>query len=475
MWENDVCPAMIRYLDGKDVKYGSLLPLRIGYANDMASPPAVIFISVLPGTLSRELGIVHAVHCRNILVEHGIEDMHVEIRESTVTRAASLFKPAISSNPAAHLIEPFSTSLGIPISLLKTPFVEGTGSFFFIDPSKPGQLFLVTARHVVINPNDHNNLYRFRKGSGQPKIQVILLGTAAFLARLKEIQAAIDGQDLVVQQLDKRLADADQLEDEDDAEEERAAVARLKEDAARAKAIQTKLLADVQRDWKEPANRTIGHVIYSPPISFNSQDAFTEDWAVIQIDPKMINNSNFKGNAIDVGSIDVTTLTAYMYPNPKSAHSFEYPGNRLHKCYGMVSDQEMFSPHPSTLDQDEDATLMVLKNGNTTGLTVGRLDTICAFVRTYFKGKPGFLSREIAVLPRTSKSGAFSARGDSGALVVDAKGRLCCMLTGGDGVSVNTDITYGTSANYILQQLRACGFQANLFPTKEELANLLTA
>jgi hypothetical protein len=191
--------------------------------------------------------------------------MHVEIRESTVTRAASLYKPAISANPAAHLMEPFSTSLGIPISLLKTPLVEGTGSFFFIDPSKPGQLFLVTARHVVINPNDHNNLYRFRERSGQPKIQVILLGTAAFLARLKEIQAAIDGQDLVMQQLDKRLADADQLEDEEDAEEERAAVAKLKDDAVRAKAIQTKLVADVQRDWKEPADRAIGHVIYSPP------------------------------------------------------------------------------------------------------------------------------------------------------------------------------------------------------------------
>jgi hypothetical protein len=35
-----------------------------------------------------------------------------------------------------------------------------------------------------------------------------------------QIQAAIDGQDLVVQQLDKRLADADQLEDEEDAEED---------------------------------------------------------------------------------------------------------------------------------------------------------------------------------------------------------------------------------------------------------------
>lgn len=55
------------------------------------------------------------------------------------------------------------------------------------------------------------------------------------------------------------------------------------------------------------------------------------------------------------------------------------------------------------------------------GLTVGRLNTIRAFVRTYFDGKPGVLSREIAVLPRTSKSGAFSARGDSGALVVDAQ------------------------------------------------------
>ncbi|KAF2401166.1 hypothetical protein EJ06DRAFT_379935 [Trichodelitschia bisporula] len=50
---------------------------------------------------SHELGIELALRCRSILVENGIEDMHVEIRESEVTGFASLYKPAISANPAA--------------------------------------------------------------------------------------------------------------------------------------------------------------------------------------------------------------------------------------------------------------------------------------------------------------------------------------------------------------------------------------
>ena len=158
-----------------------------------------------------------------------------------------------------------------------------------------------------------------------------------------------------------------------------------------------------------------------------------------------------------------------MCPNPANPHSFEYPGNRLLKCFGMVSDKEMYKPDPRTQDQNNDATIMVLMNGNTSRLSVGRLNTIRPFIRTYFEGILGAVSREIAVLPRTSESGPFSKRGDSGALVVDAKGRLCGVLTGGDGTSDLFDITFLTSINFIYERLQQCGFRPNFFPTKADL------
>ncbi|KIP08977.1 hypothetical protein PHLGIDRAFT_39085, partial [Phlebiopsis gigantea 11061_1 CR5-6] len=120
-----------------------------------------------------------------------------------------------------------------------------------------------------------------------------------------------------------------------------------------------------------------------------------------------------------------------MYPHGANPHSFEYPGDRLLRFCDTVADAEMYNPSPKTKDQDNDPVIMVLKNGSTTNLTVGRLNTIRAFTRTYFQGEPGKMSKEIAVLPRTSKSAPFSDKGNSGSVVVDGKGRVCGILTGG--------------------------------------------
>lgn len=109
LWEETVGPAMDRYFQEKGVQTTSMNPLRIGIAGQ-SSPPAIIFVGVNPGSLSPELGIEVAVYCRTILTQNGIDDVHVEIRESETTRAAMMYRPAIPSNPTAVVREPFSTS-----------------------------------------------------------------------------------------------------------------------------------------------------------------------------------------------------------------------------------------------------------------------------------------------------------------------------------------------------------------------------
>jgi len=147
-------------------------PLRIGIANQ-SSPPAVIFVGVNPGSLYPEL--------------------------------------AISANPAAVIREPFSTSLGLPICYAKTTNFEGTGGFF--NPAKPGILHLLTARHVLFHPDkEENKLYRFCDGTGAPRRNV-MLGEAAFKARLKDIKAAIGAKKIIINQLERRLALADKMDD----------------------------------------------------------------------------------------------------------------------------------------------------------------------------------------------------------------------------------------------------------------------
>ncbi|KAI9460941.1 hypothetical protein BJY52DRAFT_1117551 [Lactarius psammicola] len=470
VWEKTVGPAMDLYLQGKGVQNTSMNPLRIGIAGK-SSPPAVIFVGVNPGSLSPKLGIEVAVHCRSILVQNGIDDVHVEIRESKFTRAAMMYKPAISANPAAAVREPFSTSLGLPICDAKTTNIEGTGGIFFIDPAKPGILHLLTARHVLFHPDkEENKLYKFCDGTGAPRRNVMLLGEAAFKSRLKDIETAIGAKKIIIEQLNRRLALADKMEDEDDATAEQKAVKPKIDEANEAIEAFEKLLTDVIRDWEEEEDRVIGHVVLSPPIGLDDgDDGFTDDWVVVQMHPTKIARLNFIGNAIDLGSVEVDELTAWMYPHPVNPSSFEYPGDRLLRCFRTVPDQEMFRPDPRNKDHDDDPVIMVLKNGNTSKLTVGRLNTIRAFVREYFNGVAGKMSKEVSVLPRNSKSGPFSARGDSGSVVIDAIGRICGILTGGDGATDVSDCTFVTSINFLVKRLAAFGIKANIFPLPTDL------
>ncbi|KAG9023522.1 hypothetical protein FRB95_012982 [Tulasnella sp. JGI-2019a] len=151
----------------KGVKWTSLDPVRMGYASE-ASLPVIVWVGVVPGSLSAEDGVEIATHGKSILFAHGIDDVHVEIRQSEVIRSAGpkMYKPARTYNATALCLEPFSTAIGLPICAEATPSIEGTGGFFISDPLNPGKIYLVTARHVVFHPDkEFNELYKHHSSS----------------------------------------------------------------------------------------------------------------------------------------------------------------------------------------------------------------------------------------------------------------------------------------------------------------------
>ncbi|KAK7691565.1 hypothetical protein QCA50_004964 [Cerrena zonata] len=81
---------MVAYLDSKGVKCTSLDTTRMGQAGDPSSP-IIIWVGVIPGTISAEDGIGIATDCKNILTRHAFYDVHVEIRESEVTHSAKMY------------------------------------------------------------------------------------------------------------------------------------------------------------------------------------------------------------------------------------------------------------------------------------------------------------------------------------------------------------------------------------------------
>lgn len=79
---------------------------------------------------------------------------------------------------------------------------------------------------------------------------------------------------------------------------------------------------------------------------------------------------------------------------------------------------------------------------------------INSFVREYFPDGTQRTSKEWAILPYDHKSGAFSAPGDSGAIIVDGNGRIAGLLTGGAGLTEATDVTYASPFYWLLQRIQ---------------------
>ncbi|CAE6503824.1 unnamed protein product, partial [Rhizoctonia solani] len=128
IWESSLIPALDAYLMREGAICTSLDPLRIGTAD--APSLVIIQMGVKPGSLTSSRGVRVALHCRSILTDHAIDDVHVEIREAEDSDAARMYKPVMTPNPIVRVIEAFSTSLGIPISSATTPYIQGTGTLF---------------------------------------------------------------------------------------------------------------------------------------------------------------------------------------------------------------------------------------------------------------------------------------------------------------------------------------------------------
>jgi hypothetical protein len=88
----DMSSKLFAVLDSMEVKWTSIDVVRFGYAEEYSfeSSPIILWIGVLPASLSRSDGAVAASKCREVLVENDFADVEVEIRESVVSRWGSI-------------------------------------------------------------------------------------------------------------------------------------------------------------------------------------------------------------------------------------------------------------------------------------------------------------------------------------------------------------------------------------------------
>lgn len=452
LWEDNLALNVHEILDQNEVNWSSTDIVRIAHVGEL-SGNLILWIGVRPHptSLSYDVGIDVALRCKRLLLDYHITDVDVELRESDIIQMVGppLLKPIDISIMGFTAIqrEPFTTALSITICAQHTPWAEGTAGFFLAVPGI-NKLFLVTTRHVLF-PQSENKLIECTNES-QVRHNVLLLSKSSFQQHLLSIEKEIDNQAVIITapRLDK------------DAE------FRVKMARARAAALRDFQL-DLLVSWATDESRILGHVIYSPPIvvaagtGHSDPQQYTQDIAVIEIDPSKINPNDFPGNLIDLGTkYRFTELTEKMHPNPRNSRNFIFPDDNLLKLWGTIPEEEM--REPKMLDKNDEPCITVLKRGRSTNLTVGRATTFVSYSRKYFNENDTAVSKEWAVIPLDEKSGPFSAEGDSGSVVVDGLGRIVGMLTCGtrsgnetsdpesDVSLVTSDVTFVTPIDFIM-------------------------
>ena len=131
-----------------------------------------------------------------------------------------------------------------------------------------------------------------------------------------------------------------------------------------------------------------------------------------------------------------------MFPNITDREGYRYPEHGLLHLRGVVPLHEILNP--TQLDTNGDPAMAVVKNGRTTGTTVGCMSGLKSLVRHYKFVNVEFASHELTVVPYHGACGAFSDGGDSGSIIAERGGRIVALLTGGGGITNATDVTFCT-------------------------------
>lgn len=170
--------------------------------------------------------------------------------------------------------------------------------------------------------------------------------------------------------------------------------------------------------------------------------------------------------------MSASKLKALIYERVDVSSEFKYPDDGLLPLRGMLTADQV--NNPTNLNLEGGRLRRVLKRGFTTNTTVGTLTKFMSFVRQYFQ-TGNQESLEVAILSHEQDSGTFSKGGDSGSLIVSARGEFIALLTGGTNKGTDaSDITYATLLEWVWELVKAEFPGANLYfdNLEEFLANV---
>ncbi|KAI6145484.1 hypothetical protein BKA82DRAFT_129538 [Pisolithus tinctorius] len=455
--------SIYQFLDSKGVKWTSIDP--VGFAEEgEVEPfcPLLMWIGVHPKSLVYDAAVAAAEAIKKILTQAGFTGIEVAFRESVVTRSVAtgpkLFPFNPLRDPVPELLKPFTPTLGFSIAPLKTPYYEGTGALYLRVGNADKRTVLLTAAHVARPSPTFADTSVSRMHNSQVAEEIVALGDVGYsnavtdmLSAIGDLSRSIDVWNDNIARLSEQSAEGE--EDEEMAEKRQEYVDLVNKAKKKIEKI-NKLHNDVTKFWATPKQRVIGFVLHVEPIAVGDEPhQFTHDWALVELYEEKISWDSFKGNKVYVGeNLSSSDYGKIMFPRPEDQAGYKYPRDGLLQAYGVVKEKEIRSPR--YLDANGHKCLLVVKNGMATGTTVGHVNGLYSFTRVYTEDGIEQTSVEVAVLPYDKKRGAFSASGDSGAIVLERGGGIVGMLTGGSGTTEATDTTYLTPYWWLEEQIK---------------------
>ncbi|KAF8165138.1 hypothetical protein B0H34DRAFT_780108 [Crassisporium funariophilum] len=357
-------------------------------------------------------------------------DVEVEYRESIYMPPVgpALLPSASDLDTTVDVCGPLTTALGLFIATADSSDAQGTMGLYFAEGGSSKRCW---------TDENTNESYVFA-GAGAPRKDVQLLGLlsihedqiAKLTTKVEAMTAA--GNNVAAGKARVELKETERL-----LKKTYKAIEDLKE-----------FYAMVKKDWGPLRQRIIGHIRASPALTLDvGSEGFTEDWGAFQLDgPKF--EGAFQGNFMDLGrEIPPGKFVATMYPHDDGPTTFKYPSDRLFEIRGIITEEHMCNP--DMVDHDNEACLLVTKRGNATEVTIGRATGMFSFW---------------AIYNYDNKTGVFSARGDSGSIIVDRLGRIGGLLTGGAGKTETSDVTYATTMFWLWPRILQHFPNAHLHP-----------
>lgn len=451
--------------------------LRIGYQRDNEftgqsfEHPVTLLISVEKDSTSWSVGYATVMRCHQLLLQYGIDDVHVEMKESSITllmpdtpaSPAPSVPPIVPKLSAAALKEPLdlnsllSEYLGQCIASSDRA-AEGTKCLYLRDMSN-GKILALTCRHVVLSNENPNTEYQY--DNIIPRHTILQPGNETLAKEMLHLTYAIQDLDKIIERVDRNPS-----------------LTRREKERRIARNADSKAILQQQertlRQLEAPSTRVIGHLLFSPMFGMGTTKRGAQrlrDWALIELhQEKHSTDLNMLQNRVVAPDWLGRKLAKVAVAEFNESNCYlEFDGTNTVPLLGTISEREMYNKRLQEVSSTLDASaIMVLKYGRSTGLTMGLASRVKSVLRFPHRDIAGRLSEEWCILGHKAdvdrRRGPFSGPGDSGACVWDAQGRIGGMITAGLGSSVTReqDTTYATPMEWLLEDIKTHGFNVEL-------------